>query len=107
MFPIAQHLDPIYKHMRDPGRVLMRLFIGGVVLNARRIKHHHISKVPLLQSATPRDSEVIHRQGSQPANGFLQRNYFFVPHVFPEESGKIAVGTRMRVGLLKRTLGRE
>src|SRR5947209_5643693 len=46
---------------------------------------------------------TLRRQRRELADGFLQGNDLFIPHVFRQQAGKVAVGTRVVIALEKYT----
>ena len=90
-----EHLDAIHKNVLHANRVLMRFLERGAIRNRRRIEHDDIGEHSLFNETAMIEAEICGRQSAQPANGFLQRNHFFVAHVFAKDAREISVGAWM------------
>lgn len=92
MLSILEHLPAVHEHVPDTGSVLVGTVKGGVVGHPVRIKDHDIRKISLLQSAAPVQLQVGSRKRGDAPDGFLQGDDSFLPNVFPQKTGKGAVG---------------
>src|SRR5471030_612904 len=101
MLAVANHCDPIDPHLRNPRRVLLRLFEGSVVLNRPRIEHYDIREVAFPQHSAPGDSEIGCRKGGHFAHGLLHGQPFLVAHVPRINAGEVAISSRVRARFQK------
>src|SRR5687767_7671510 len=107
MFAIAQYLDAIDENVTHARGILVRLLVGGMVLNTRWVEDDHVRKVSLLQASASLNSEIVHGQRSKPTNRFFERNHLFVAHVFAKQARESAVSARMRIRLQESPFRRE
>ena len=105
--PSASTCAPLTNTCSHAGRILMRLGVGGVVLDLGRVEHDDVGKVARLQQAPLRQPQVRGRQAGQLADGLFQRNDLLVAHVLAQQAGEVAIGARMRLRQQKRPLGRR
>ena len=62
VFAVFEHLNSINENMPDPNGQLMRIVIGGPVIDRLWIKYHHIGKHPGFQKTAMIQTEVSCRQ---------------------------------------------
>src|SRR2546423_1018699 len=97
MLAVLEHLHPVDKNMFHSHRVLMRFLKGRAIGNRRRIEDNDVGKHTLLDKAAMIEPEIGRRLSAQSPDRFRQRNYFFVTHIFAENSRKVSIGARMGV----------
>src|SRR4029450_5975396 len=94
---VFEHLHAIHENVLRANRVLMRLLERGAIGNRRRIEYDDIREHSLFNETAMIEAEICRRQSAQPANGFFQRDHFFIPHVFAKEACEISIRSRMRI----------
>src|SRR5690349_16640843 len=106
MLAVLQHLNAVHKHVADADRELMRLFECRFVGDRVWIEDDDVGKVSRLEISAMIETEVIRGQTRQSSHRFFERYHLFVANIFAEQSGEVAVSTRMRTRFQKRTLRR-
>src|SRR3954466_5687406 len=72
MLAVLQHLHAVDEHVAHAGRELFGFLERRMVLDRRRIEHHHIAIVAGPEEPTLPNAEVGRGQRAQPADRFRQ-----------------------------------
>ena len=105
--PVSSTTLPLTITYSTPRRVLVRLLVGRVVDDRRRVEHRHVRRHARTQQAA---IVLVHLGGIRRghlADRLLHRDHLLVAHVAPEHARKRAEVARMRIARGQRTLRRH
>jgi hypothetical protein len=91
VFIIAQQLGAVDEHVNNAGRILVRLFKGGVVLNLCQLEYHQVRKAIWLELAALLDFQILRRKSSKAADSLFEWNHLLIVDVFAEQPAEIAI----------------
>jgi hypothetical protein len=104
--PVLEHQLPIHPNRRDAARKGGRVVGGGVVLHGGGVEEHEVGEEAVGHQAPRLDARVLSAQGGHFLDGGFQREQFFLPHVFCQDSWKSAVPPWMaRRGAVRADIG--
>src|SRR5688500_10620392 len=92
----VEHVHAVDDDVRNPRRVLMRAFVGRVVLDRRRVEHHEIGEEALSDLAAIAQAHLCSGSAGHPVHRIMQTEDLVFAHVLAEHARKGSVGTWMR-----------
>src|SRR6266446_5494524 len=95
--PVAvDHYGAVDDHVRDARWITVRVGIGRLVLDGGRVEDRDVGREALAQQAAIRESQPRGRHPGHLVHRRLQREEAALARVLAEDTGKRAVGPRVR-----------
>ena len=88
---------PVYNNRVNTGRMTARFLIGAHIGNRPGIKDDKVRIGTLTNETTVSKTKLLCGEARHPMNRCFQRQQLGVPDVFPQDTGKRAVQTRVRL----------
>src|SRR6185312_5153716 len=103
----AQRPHAVHPDVVDARGELLRLLVGGVILDRVRVEHHDVGIVARLELTAIRERQGRGGQCGELADRLWQRQHVIVAHVLGQYAGEVAIGAWMPARLEEYTLGRR